>query len=54
MPKTRGSYLEQELRMTIIRPEWERTLAMKTWSKGTDYSIVLITAPAKEKGQGFS
>ena len=26
---------------------------MKSWSKGTDYSIVLITAPAKEKGQVF-
>jgi len=51
--KSRGSYLEQELRMTIIRPEWERTLTMKSWSKGTGYSIVLITAPAKEKGQVF-
>jgi outer membrane lipoprotein-sorting protein len=51
--KSRGSYLEQELRMTITRPEWERTLTMKSWSKGTEYSIVLITAPAKEKGQVF-
>lgn len=51
--KSRGSSLEQELRMTIIRTEWERTLTMKSWSKGTDYSIVLITAPAKEKGQVF-
>jgi hypothetical protein len=51
--KSRGSSLEQEIRMTIIRTEWERTLTMKSWSKGTDYSIVLITAPAKEKGQVF-
>ena len=51
--KSRGRYLEQELRMTITRPEWQRTLTMKSWSKGTDYSIVLITAPAKEKGQVF-
>ncbi len=51
--KSRGSYLEQELRMTITRPEWERALTMKSWSKGTEYSLVLITAPAKEKGQVF-
>jgi len=51
--KSRGQYLEQEMRMTITRPEWERTLTMKTWSKGNEYSIVLITAPAKEKGQVF-
>ena len=51
--KTRGQYLEQEMRMTILRPEWKRTLTMKSWSKGTGYSIVLITAPAKEKGQVF-
>ena len=51
--KSRGRYLEQELRMTITRPDWERTLTMKSWSKGTEYSIILITAPAKEKGQVF-
>jgi outer membrane lipoprotein-sorting protein len=51
--KSRGHYLEQELRMTITRPGWERTLTMKSWSKGTAYSVVLITAPAKEKGQVF-
>ena len=51
--KSRGRYLEQELRMTITRPDWERTLTMKSWSKGTQYSMVLVTAPAKEKGQVF-
>ena len=26
---------------------------MKTWSKSREYSLVLITAPAKDKGQVF-
>jgi outer membrane lipoprotein-sorting protein len=42
-----------EMSMKIIRPTWERTLEFKSWSKGTDKSMVLITAPAKEKGQSF-
>ena len=39
--------------MQIIRPSWERTLSFKSWTKGTKYSLALITAPAKEKGQSF-
>lgn len=51
--KIRGKSSYSEMTMRIIRPSWERTLSMKTWSKGTKYSMVLITAPAKEKGQAF-
>jgi outer membrane lipoprotein-sorting protein len=51
--KSRGDYAEQELRMTIVRPDWTRSITMKSWSKGTEYSLILITAPAKEKGQVF-
>ncbi len=39
--------------MTIVRPTWERTISFKNWTKGTEYSLALITAPAKEKGQSF-
>lgn len=42
-----------QMTMKIIRPTWERTVSFKSWSKGTDYSLVLITAPAREKGQSF-
>lgn len=42
-----------EIKMTIQRPKWERTIAMKSWSKGTQYSLVYITEPVKEKGQVF-
>ncbi len=39
--------------MTIVRPTWERTVEFKGWSSGREYSLTLITAPAKDKGQSF-
>lgn len=51
--KWRGEYSTQEMTMTIIRPTWERSISMKSWSHGNDYSMIYITAPAKERGQVF-
>ena len=48
-----GETSKGEMEMTLVRPTWKRTIAMKMWTKGTDYSMVIITAPAKEKGQVF-
>lgn len=42
-----------EMTMKIVRPTYERTISFKSWSKGTEKSAVLITAPAKEEGQSF-
>ncbi|MDA3778842.1 MAG: outer membrane lipoprotein-sorting protein [Bacteroidales bacterium] len=42
-----------KMKMTIKRPTWERTLEFKYWTKGKDYSLTVVTAPAKEKGQTF-
>jgi len=39
--------------MTIVRPTWKRTIQFKNWTSGREYSMTLITAPAKEKGQSF-
>ena len=39
--------------MTIVRPTWDRTIQFKIWTLERDYSMTLITAPAKEKGQAF-
>jgi outer membrane lipoprotein-sorting protein len=39
--------------MTIIRPAWQRTIGIKSWSFGRDYALALITAPPKEAGQSF-
>lgn len=49
----RGQSSQGEMTMTIIRPRWSRTLSFKSWSKGTEYSLLYVTAPAKEKGQVF-
>ncbi|MFO8055300.1 MAG: outer membrane lipoprotein-sorting protein [Bacteroidales bacterium] len=51
--KFRGESSRGKMRMTIVRPDWSRTIEMKSWSLGSDYYMVLITAPAKEKGQAF-
>ncbi|NBC82559.1 MAG: outer membrane lipoprotein-sorting protein [Bacteroidetes bacterium] len=42
-----------EMTMTIVRPDWERNISFKTWSKGNNLSLALVTAPAKEKGQAY-
>jgi outer membrane lipoprotein-sorting protein len=39
--------------MKIIRPAWQRTIEIKSWSLGRDYSLALITDPPKEAGQTF-
>jgi len=37
----------------IVRPTWEREMKMRSWSKGTDYSMIIIDAPSKDKGTVF-
>jgi len=51
--KNRGLSSQGIMTMTVIRPDWTRTITMKTWSKSREYSLVLITAPARDKGQVF-
>ncbi len=46
----RGTTSQAEMTMTVVRPTWQREMSMKTWSEGNDNALVLITAPAKEKG----
>jgi outer membrane lipoprotein-sorting protein len=36
--------------MTIHRPDWERTLSMKAWTRGDDDGLVRFIAPAKDSG----
>ena len=49
----RGLSSKGEFTMTIVRPGWSRMVTMKSWSKGTEFSMIYITSPAKEKGQVF-
>ncbi len=51
--KFRGNSSTGSFSMTIERPTWSRTISMKSWALGTEYSLIYVTAPAKEKGQVF-
>ena len=42
-----------EMKMMIVRPSWTREISLKSWSMGRDYSLMLITAPARDKGAAF-
>ncbi|HAS6739284.1 outer membrane lipoprotein-sorting protein [Vibrio parahaemolyticus] len=46
----RGKSSYSEATMEIVRPDWARSMTMKSWTKGTELSLVLVTAPAKDKG----
>ena len=48
--KRRGETATAELTITVVRPTWSREMAVKTWSNGTDFSLILITNPARDKG----
>jgi outer membrane lipoprotein-sorting protein len=45
-----GGKLYSAMKMTIVRPKWTRSMTLKSWSDGQDYSLILITGPAREKG----
>lgn len=42
-----------EMEMTIVRPSWQRSVTFKSWGKGRNLSMTLITSPPKESGQSF-
>lgn len=39
--------------ITIVRPDWQRTLKLESWSEGTDNSFIRILEPAKDRGVSF-
>jgi len=49
----RGDYNQGTIKMSIIRPDWTREMTMKTWASGTDYTAILVTSPARDKGTAF-
>ncbi|MFQ5548465.1 MAG: outer membrane lipoprotein-sorting protein [Woeseia sp.] len=48
----RGLSSYSEMTMTIHRPDWERSMSMRAWTQGDDKSLVRITAPKKDRGNG--
>lgn len=49
----RGKTSQADITIKIIRPSWQREMTMKAWTKGDDYSMILVKSPAKEKGIVF-
>lgn len=52
MDHWRGMTSYSEMTMTIHRPEWERSMSMRGWSEGDKLSLVRITEPKKDAGNG--
>jgi outer membrane lipoprotein-sorting protein len=48
----RGTTSQGQMTMTIHRPSWERSMSMKTWTRGQKHSLVRVTAPRKDAGNG--
>jgi outer membrane lipoprotein-sorting protein len=48
----RGTASMSKVAMTIHRPDWERTMTIEAWTRGTKDSLFFIAAPAKDKGNG--
>lgn len=46
----RGVSTYSELAMTIVKPEWSRTMVMKAWALEPDYSLVYVVDPARDHG----
>jgi outer membrane lipoprotein-sorting protein len=49
----RGDSQFAEMTMTIERPRYNREVSMRSWLKGRDHSLILITAPARDNGTVF-
>ena len=49
----RGNSSYAEMSMKIVRPRYERDITLQSWAIGNDYSLILITAPARDRGTVF-
>jgi outer membrane lipoprotein-sorting protein len=48
----RGKASLATLEMTIHRPDWERVVTIRAWTKGQEQSLFRIVAPPKDEGNG--
>lgn len=52
MDHWRGLSSYSEMTMTIHRTDWERSMSMRAWSEGDKLSLVRVTEPRKDAGNG--
>jgi len=48
----RGKSSYGEMTMIIHRPSWERSMSMRAWTSGPKKTLVRVTAPKKDAGNG--
>ena len=48
----RGLSSYSEMSMVIHRPDWERSMTMRAWTKGDKKSLVRVIEPKKDRGNG--
>ncbi len=46
----RGSSSYSEMTMTIHRPDWQRSMSIRSWTKGDKTSLIRVTRPKKDAG----
>jgi hypothetical protein len=42
-----------EISIEVERPRWSRTMDIKVWTLGTEYSFILLEAPSRDRGTVF-
>jgi outer membrane lipoprotein-sorting protein len=52
MDHYRGLTSFSEMTMTIQRPDWSRSMTMLAWTEGDKQTLVRVTAPRKDVGNG--
>jgi len=48
----RGLSSYTEMTMVIHRPDWERSMTMRAWTKGDKRTLVRVVEPKKDRGNG--
>jgi len=51
--KMRGETSQANLIIRTVRPTWSREMRVRAWMKGTDYSMILVNAPVRDRGIVF-
>ncbi len=52
MDHWRGTTSYSDMTMLIHRPDWERSMSMRAWTQGDKHSLVRVTAPSRDAGNG--
>jgi outer membrane lipoprotein-sorting protein len=52
MDHWRGQSSYSEMTMTIHRPDWQREMSIRSWTKGDKTSLVRVILPKKDAGNG--